>query len=123
LVLGLGALSGVVVSAAVLLVRDPLLQPTAFQVGHALSTLAWLGIAAWLLMRGLGPSRSATLALRVGLGIALAAVAKLFLFDMSTLTSLARVLSFIPAGLILLGMGAGYAKALERARRGEPTPG
>ena len=33
------------------------------------------------------------------------------------LSGLSRVVSFIVAGVLLLGMGVGYAQALERARR------
>jgi uncharacterized membrane protein len=49
-----------------------------------------------------------------GLGLVAAAMAKLFLFDLGTLDGIFRVAVFIVVGLILLGMGAGYARLLER---------
>lgn len=42
----------------------------------------------------------------------LAATAKLFLFDLATLDGISRVATFIVVGLVLLGMGAGYARSL-----------
>ncbi|MGE9809287.1 DUF2339 domain-containing protein [Janibacter sp. G1551] len=89
-----------------------------FVAGHALATLAWMGVAVWLLATGLQRSADATLALRLGLVLATLSVAKLLLFDLSTLGGLFRVLSFIGAGILLLTMGALYARALERSRRG-----
>ncbi len=41
-------------------------------------------------------------------------MAKLFLFDLGTLDGIFRVVVFIVVGLVLLGMGAGYARLLER---------
>ncbi len=41
-------------------------------------------------------------------------MAKLFLFDLGTLDGIFRVAVFIVVGLILLGMGAGYARLLEK---------
>jgi uncharacterized membrane protein len=41
-------------------------------------------------------------------------MAKLFLFDLGTLDGMFRVAVFIVVGLVLLGMGAGYARLLER---------
>jgi uncharacterized membrane protein len=54
--------------------------------------------------------------LPIGGGLALvgAAMAKLFLFDLGTLDGIFRVAVFIVVGLVLLGMGAGYARILER---------
>ena len=39
-------------------------------------------------------------------------MAKLFLFDLGTLDGIFRVIVFIVVGLVLLGMGAGYARRL-----------
>ena len=89
-----------------------------FTAGQAGATVVWMAIAAVLLLRGL---RGSTLAIPAGLALAAVSVGKLLLFDLSFLSGLARVLSFIVAGLLLLGMGAGYAQALERTRR-EPHP-
>ena len=41
-------------------------------------------------------------------------MAKLFLFDLGTLDGIFRVVVFIVVGLVLLGMGAGYARLLEK---------
>jgi len=40
-----------------------------------------------------------------------AATAKLFLFDLATLDGIFRVAAFIVVGLVLLSMGAGYARS------------
>jgi len=48
------------------------------------------------------------------LALVAAAMAKLFLFDLGTLDGIFRVVVFIVVGLVLLGMGAGYARLLER---------
>ena len=87
-----------------------------FVVGHGLATLLWAAGAAYLLMHGLRRGRDAAIALRAGLMLAAAAVAKLVLFDLATLDGIVRITAFIGAGLALLAMGTGYAKALERAR-------
>ena len=47
-----------------------------------------------------------------GLALTAAATAKLFLFDLATLNGIFRVAAFIVVGLVLLGMGAGYARSL-----------
>ena len=47
-----------------------------------------------------------------GLALVAAAMAKLFLFDLGTLDGMFRVAVFIVVGLVLLGMGAGYARLL-----------
>ena len=49
---------------------------------------------------------------RPGLALTAAATAKLFLFDLATLDGISRVATFIVVGLVLLGMGAGYARCL-----------
>lgn len=91
-----------------------------YTAGQAGATVVWMATAAVLLLRGL---RGSTIAVPAGLGLAALSVGKLLLFDLSFLSGLARVLCFIVAGLILLGMGAGYAQALERSRRGGGGPG
>lgn len=85
-----------------------------FTAGQAGATVLWVATAAVLLLRGL---RGSTIAIPAGLALAAFAVGKLLFFDLSALGGIARVLSFIVAGLLLLGMGAGYAQALERTRR------
>lgn len=85
-----------------------------FTAGQTGATLLWLVTAAFLLLRGL---RGSSVAVPAGLAIAAVSVAKLLLFDLAFLNGIARVLSFIIGGLLLLAMGAGYASALERSRR------
>ncbi|MFV0428709.1 MAG: DUF2339 domain-containing protein [Arachnia sp.] len=70
---------------------------------------------------------------RLGLGLSIAAVLKLFLLDLSALTPLVRAVAFIGTGVLLLVVGLQYAKAFERvasavadrapAGPGSPTPG
>jgi uncharacterized membrane protein len=70
---------------------------------------------------GLRPDRDGPAALRVGLVLAIAAVAKLFLFDLATLPGLVRALAFIAVGVLLLATGTWYYRQLERVRRDEPS--
>ena len=59
-------------------------------------------------------ARSGPLPIAGGLALVAAAMAKLFLFDLGTLDGIFRVVVFIVVGLVLLGMGAGYARLLEK---------
>ena len=47
----------------------------------------------------------------------MAAVAKLFLFDLATLPGLVRALAFIAVGVLLLVIGTWYYRQLDRVRR------
>jgi uncharacterized membrane protein len=94
-----------------------------FLVGHVLVTVSWTVGALALLLRGID-----SVPLRVaGLTLVGAAVAKLVLFDLSSLDGLARVAAFLIAGLVLLATGARYAKLVATRGRGfrasDPTPG
>jgi uncharacterized membrane protein len=51
-----------------------------------------------------------------------AAVAKLFIFDLGTLDGIFRVAVFIVVGLVLLGMGAGYARLLTQQDQQRKEP-
>lgn len=122
----LGALVAGLVTSAVavisvgLLVGDALRETsTGFLAGHALATVLWMLTSAWLLLRGLRAESRRVLSVRLGLGLAAVSVAKLFLFDLSTLDGLWRVVAFIVTGLLLLASGTAYAKALERTRPAE----
>ena len=83
-----------------------------FLVGHMLVTLSWTLGALVLLLRYTDsvPSRVAGLAL-VG-----AALAKLLLFDLASLSGIPRVLAFLGAGLVLLVAGARYARLVATRR-------
>jgi uncharacterized membrane protein len=77
-----------------------------FLLGHVLVTVSWTVGALVLLLRGID-----SVAMRVaGLSLVVAALAKLVLFDLSSLDGMARVLAFLVAGVVLLGAGARYAK-------------
>lgn len=87
---------------------------TGFWAGHVVATVCWVALAAAMFVLALRvrePSGRATL-IAGGLALTAAALAKLFLFDLGTLDGMFRVVVFIVVGLILLGMGAGYARNL-----------
>jgi hypothetical protein len=84
-----------------------------FLAGHMAATICWVAQAAALFtiaLRRPRPERAAPVA--GGLALTTAAMAKLFLFDLGTLDGMFRVVAFIVVGLVLLGMGAGYARSL-----------
>ena len=58
------------------------------------------------------PRAQRSLPIGGGMALVAAAMAKLFLFDLGTLDGIFRVVVFIVVGLVLLGMGAGYARLL-----------
>ncbi|MCF6390598.1 DUF2339 domain-containing protein [Mycobacterium sp. MBM] len=84
-----------------------------FLAGHMAATICWIVLAAGLFGYATKLDR-ADRSVPIGGGMALvaAAVAKLFLFDLGTLDGIFRVAVFIVVGLVLLGMGAGYARLL-----------
>jgi uncharacterized membrane protein len=84
-----------------------------FLAGHVAATITWIAMAAGLFGYAARQAK-AERSLPIGAGMALvaAAMAKLFVFDLGTLDGIFRVVVFIVVGLILLGMGAGYARLL-----------
>ena len=115
-VLGLAA-SATALAAAGTLVGARLGDPTlGFTIGQAVATITWMLGAAWLLLHGLERSPDADLTLRTGLLLAAVSVAKLFLYDLSSLSGIVRSVAFIAVGLLLLAMGSRYANAYERSR-------
>jgi len=109
---GLLALYG---STAALLAVGLLISPDrdGFLLGHVLVTVSWTVAALVLLLRGID-----SVPLRVaGLSLVVAALAKLVLFDLSSLDGLARVAAFLVAGLVLLAAGARYAKLVAARAR------
>lgn len=117
---GLLSVTGFSVSLGVMIGRTVDQVGSGFIAGQAGATLAWMAGAAWLLVR----SRQ-RVALRhpagrrhlsIGMALAGLAVAKLLLFDLSTLDGLIRVLAFIVAGAVLLTLGTLYARSLSAAR-------
>lgn len=86
-----------------------------FYAGHMAATICWIAMAAALFGYAARLSRTdRSVPIGGGLGLVAAAMAKLFLFDLGTLDGVFRVAVFIVVGLILLGMGAGYARLLEK---------
>jgi uncharacterized membrane protein len=85
-----------------------------FLAGHMAATICWIGIAAALFAYALRLATRERRAAPITAGLALtaAATAKLFLFDLATLDGIFRVAAFIVVGLVLLSMGAGYARSL-----------
>jgi uncharacterized membrane protein len=79
------------------------------------ATICWIAMAAALFIYAARlPKTDRSLPIGGGLALVGAAMAKLFLFDLGTLDGIFRVVVFIVVGLVLLGMGAGYARILER---------
>lgn len=95
-----------------------------FLAGHMAATICWIAMAAALFVMALRlRDRDArTMPIAGGLGLTGAATAKLFLFDLGTLDGMFRVAAFIVVGLVLLGMGAGYARSLAQQDRAHPRP-
>jgi uncharacterized membrane protein len=89
-----------------------------FFAGHMAATICWIVMAAGLFgFAARRPRADRSLPLGGGLALVAAAMAKLFLFDLGTLDGIFRVVVFIVVGLVLLGMGAGYARLLEKQDR------
>jgi hypothetical protein len=87
-----------------------------FLAGHMAATICWIGMAAALFVYALrmaGGERRRE-AITAGLALTGAATGKLFLFDLATLDGIFRVAAFVIVGLVLLSMGAGYARSLAR---------
>jgi uncharacterized membrane protein len=84
-----------------------------FLAGHMAATICWIAMAATLFVYGRRqPAQRRAIAVTGGLALTAAATAKLFLFDLGTLDGIFRVAAFIVVGLVLLGMGTGYARSL-----------
>ena len=85
------------------------------QQGQVLLSGAWSLVGVVTLVVGLRANRAALRT--VGLAVLLVAVAKVFLYDLSTLTSIYRVLSLVGIGVLCLGAAFAY----QRVRPG-PLP-
>lgn len=84
-----------------------------FYAGHMAATICWIALAAALFGYAAKlPRTDRSVPIGGGLALVAAAMAKLFLFDLGTLDGIFRVVVFIVVGLVLLGMGAGYARLL-----------
>lgn len=106
-----------VVSAAVQLYAVFEVARTAtggFIIGHAVVSVAWLVVGAWLMLgRHRLPNQTSLVAGTVLAGIALA---KLLLYDLQWLSGLVRVIVFLVSGVVLLAVVA------LRVRHDSPDP-
>ncbi|WP_102140909.1 DUF2339 domain-containing protein [Mycobacterium hubeiense] len=94
-----------------------------FFAGHMAATISWIAMAAGLfLYAARRPKTERSLPIGGGLALVAAAMAKLFLFDLGTLDGIFRVVVFIVVGLVLLGMGAGYARLLAQQDQQNQQP-
>lgn len=102
-------------AAAAVLSATLLVSPddSGFVLGHVLVTVSWTVGALVLLARGI----DSVFARTAGLSLVGAALAKLVLFDLSSLDGMARVAVFLVAGLVLLAAGTRYAKVLRTGWR------
>ena len=91
-------------------------EPTVgFYGGHAVATALWTALAAVLMTVVARRSRDRGLMVRVGLGLVAVAVGKLFLFDLSALSGLFRVVAFVVTGVIVLVLGVAVAREQTKA--------
>ena len=115
ILLGLVGASAAVDSLGVLLGRNLHDVHGGYVIASATVTVLWAlasVVALWTpLRRGAGAGW-----VTLGLCLAGAATAKLFVIDLAVLTGIERGLAFLGVGLLLLVLGVGYAKAYERAR-------
>ncbi|MEV0468084.1 DUF2339 domain-containing protein [Nocardia tengchongensis] len=85
-----------------------------FLAGHGIATVVWMVAATAALLFGLRRlarrSQQAKVALVAGLILTGAALAKLFLFDLATLSGLLRAGAFLVVGVLLLVVGTRYAR-------------
>lgn len=92
--------------------------------GHMAATICWIAVAAGLFaFAAQRPNPRRSLLIGGGLALVAAAMAKMFLFDLGTLDGIFRVVVFIVVGLVLLGMGSGYARVLARQDQHEQRVG
>jgi uncharacterized membrane protein len=107
-VVGMYAITTFTVTAGVLFGGED-----GFLAGHMAATICWIGLAAGVFRYAAKlPRAQRSLPIGGGMALVAAAMAKLFLFDLGTLDGIFRVVVFIVVGLVLLGIGAGYARLL-----------
>jgi hypothetical protein len=92
-----------------------------FFAGHMAATICWIVMAAALFgYAARRPRDDRSLPIAGGMALVAGSMTKLFLFDLGTLDGMFRVAVFIVGGLILLGMGAGYARLLAQQDHHDP---
>lgn len=85
-----------------------------YLIGHALVSVLWMVLAAWILL--VAPGLSDRASLGAGMVLAVAGVVKLVFFDLGTLEGLPRALAFLASGIALLAMAS-----LRARRRGDQS--
>ena len=75
-----------------------------YLIGHALVSILWMILAAWILLAAPGLTDRASLG--AGMVLAAAGVVKLVFFDLGTLEGLPRALAFLVSGIALLAMAS-----------------
>ncbi|QGU04497.1 DUF2339 domain-containing protein [Corynebacterium comes] len=75
-----------------------------YLTGHALVSILWMVLAAWILLAARGMSDRASLG--AGVVLAIAGVVKLVVFDLGTLEGLPRAMAFLVSGVALLAIAA-----------------
>lgn len=103
--------TGLSVSAGVLFGRAFDDVATGFLAGHAAATVLWMASAVWLLLGRRETAADTSSRRTLGVVIAGVAVAKLMLFDLSTLDGFSRVVAFVLTGAALLAVGTLYRRA------------
>jgi hypothetical protein len=93
---------------------------TGFQRGHTAVSVAWAVIA--LTLFGVGLARAPASVRWAGLSLFGVALAKLFVYDLRTLSSMTRALSFLLVGALLLA-AAFFAQRLTRSNGGSWSHG
>jgi hypothetical protein len=91
-----------------------------FYGGHAVATALWTALGALLITVLARRARDRGVMVRLGLGLIAVAMAKLFLFDLSFLGGLFRVVAFVVSGVIVLIVGVAYSRMTEETNRPEP---
>lgn len=93
-----------------------------FHTAHLGVTVIWITTAMSVLAVGLRFPQYAAATLAGGLILAGCSLAKLFLFDLSTLGGATRAAAFLVVGLVMLFAGSRYAQAFARIRGEQRQP-
>ncbi len=94
------SLVGLYFTMLVIVTLTTWITPTkGFLIGHAITSISWMILAAVLMIQRKAP-------LGVGITLAIAAIAKLVLFDMAALSGLPRSAAFLLSGILLIVIAA-----------------
>ncbi|WP_245547124.1 DUF2339 domain-containing protein [Nocardia brevicatena] len=119
-----GAVALYLVNAASVAIGTATGVADGFVLGHSVATMVWMVAATGALLYGLRNPTAvvARSALGCGLLVTVAALVKLFTFDLATLDGLIRVAAFLVVGILLLLAGTRYARAFAEVGRRNETP-